>query len=137
VDFESLEAIIERIRADMKAHEETMMAILKAGLGEIKSIAEHQDVPEEEAALTIVGAQKERYGVRHQGNGGSRKKLGTTCRRMTYCAGTAWRKECGHTGRTVEQRRRKNAPGAILHKEPGKDGRSGEDFGRNRNATVT
>jgi hypothetical protein len=37
-DFESLEAITERTRAEMKAHEERMMAILKAG------VAEQQDV---------------------------------------------------------------------------------------------
>jgi hypothetical protein len=48
-DFKSLEAIIEWMRAEMKGHEEKMMAILKANLKEMKSVAEYQEVPKEEA----------------------------------------------------------------------------------------
>jgi hypothetical protein len=51
VDFESLEAIVEQMRAEMKAHEERMIAILKVGLEEIKSIAEHQEFPKEETTV--------------------------------------------------------------------------------------
>jgi hypothetical protein len=49
-DFKSLEAITEWMRAETKAHQERMTAILKASLEEMKSIAEHQEVPKEEAA---------------------------------------------------------------------------------------
>jgi hypothetical protein len=44
---------------------------------------------------------------RTQGDGGSRKKLAAAPRRMTRSAVPAWRKGRGHTGPTVEKRRRK------------------------------
>jgi hypothetical protein len=63
-DFGSLEATIERMRVEMKANEERM-AILKAGLEEMKSIVEHQEVSKEEAAVETFGTLKNRYGDRH------------------------------------------------------------------------
>jgi hypothetical protein len=44
------------MKAEMEAHQETMMAITKAGLEEMKSVAENQEVPKEEAAVETVGA---------------------------------------------------------------------------------
>jgi hypothetical protein len=39
-DFESLDAIKERMRAEMKAHYERMMAIIKTCLEEVNSVEE-------------------------------------------------------------------------------------------------
>jgi hypothetical protein len=38
--FEPLAAIIERMRVEMKVHQARMMAIMKAGLGEIEAAVE-------------------------------------------------------------------------------------------------
>jgi hypothetical protein len=110
-DFESLEAIIEKMIAEMKAHEERMMTILKADLEGMKSVAEHQEVPKEEAAMQTVTELKKQYRDQHlaikrcgQPKNGSRatlgiwKKLAAACREMTHCAGVAWRKGRSHQG---------------------------------------
>jgi hypothetical protein len=55
-DFESPEIIIERTRANMRANEVRMLAILKAGLEKVKFVMKNRDVPEEEAAVITVGA---------------------------------------------------------------------------------
>jgi hypothetical protein len=79
---------------------------LETNQEEIESEAEHEVVPEEEAAMETFGALKERYGDRHlavrrhsqpkkriQGNGVSWKKLAAACRGMTRRAIPAWLKK--------------------------------------------
>jgi hypothetical protein len=39
----------------MKAHQERMMALMKASLVEIKSVAKCQEVPKEEAIVQTIG----------------------------------------------------------------------------------
>jgi hypothetical protein len=56
---------MKHVRAEMKAHEERMMAILKAGLEEMKSVAEHQVVPKEEATVETVRALNKWHMDRH------------------------------------------------------------------------
>jgi hypothetical protein len=81
-----------------------------------ESESKPQEVPKEKVAMNTVSALKKQYGDQHlaigrcrqtkkrtQGNGGSWKKLATT-----HHAGVAQHKGHGHTGPTVEQRRRKN-----------------------------
>jgi hypothetical protein len=80
----------------------------------MKSVAEHQKVPKEEAVVKTVTALKKRYRDWHlavrchsqlkewiQGNVGSRKKLAAACRGMTRHAGVAQHKGHGHLGRDV------------------------------------
>jgi hypothetical protein len=87
---------------------------MEANPEEIKSIAEDQEVPNEDDAV-------DRYGNRHldeewrrqpkkrtQDDGGSRQKLTAACRRLTCCAVPAWRKGDSHKGSTVEKRRWKD-----------------------------
>jgi hypothetical protein len=76
----------------------------------LKSIAKHEEVVKEEAAVKSVGALKKRHRDWHldvgcrgqpkkwiQGNGESRKKLAVACRRMTSYAIPARRKgHCCH-----------------------------------------
>jgi hypothetical protein len=77
---------------------------------EMKSETEHE-VPKEDAIGETFGALKEWFRDRHlavmrcsqlkkwtQGNGGSWKKLATTCRGMTRCAIPAWRTGHYHQG---------------------------------------
>jgi hypothetical protein len=83
----------------------------------MKSVAEHGEVPKEEAAVKTFRALKKRHGDQNvalgrcqkpkkqtQGNGGSQKKLVAACRGMTCHAGVAWHKGHSHKGPTVEQR---------------------------------
>jgi hypothetical protein len=106
-DFRSLEAIRERMRAEMKGHQERMTAILKAGLEETKFIAKHQDVPNEGATVETIRALQDQYGDWHltvgrrrqlkkwtQADGRSWKKLAATHRWMTCHSIPAWHK--GH-----------------------------------------
>jgi hypothetical protein len=108
-------------RRELKADRETT----EVNPEEMKSVALHEEVPKEEAAVVTFRALGDRYEDRHlvvgprrqpkkrtQGNDGSRKKLATG-RRMTRRAGVAWRKGRGHTGPTVEQRRKKIGPGSV------------------------
>jgi hypothetical protein len=44
-----LRAGYDEIKFKVKARQEKMMAIMKAGLEELKSVVEHEDVPKEEA----------------------------------------------------------------------------------------
>jgi hypothetical protein len=50
MDFKSLGAIMERMRADVNAYYERTIAIIETGLEEIKAVVEHQEVPMEGAA---------------------------------------------------------------------------------------
>lgn len=61
VDFESLDTIIELMRADMNAHYERMIAIMKTGLEKMMAVAEHQEVPMEEAAVKSSGTLKKHH----------------------------------------------------------------------------
>jgi hypothetical protein len=71
----------------------------------MQSIGDHQEVPKKEAAVRSSGALKKQHRGRnlatecHQkpkertrGKCGFRKKLTIARRRMTHCAGVAWRK---------------------------------------------
>jgi hypothetical protein len=73
--------------------------------------SEHPEVPKEGEAVNSFGALKMQHGDRHlavrrgekqekqtQGNGGSRKKLATTCRGMTHNAIPATCKGHGRQG---------------------------------------
>jgi predicted RNA-binding protein with PUA domain len=86
----------EKLKALLKPRHEGLMAIMKAGVEEMKSVAEHQEVPKEKAAVKTIGVLEHRFGDRHlavgrrrqakkrtQGDGGSRKKLAAARRRMT------------------------------------------------------
>jgi hypothetical protein len=46
------------------AGQEEMMAIMKAGLGEMKSVAKHQEVSKEEANVETIEALEDRNGDR-------------------------------------------------------------------------
>jgi hypothetical protein len=72
---------------------------------EKEAMAEHKEVPNEGAALGIIGGLKDRCGDRHlavgqrrqpkkrtQNDGGSRKKLAAARRQMTRLAGRARRR---------------------------------------------
>jgi hypothetical protein len=50
-DLESLDAIMERMRAGINTNYERMIAIMKTGLEEMKAIAEYHEVPTEAAAV--------------------------------------------------------------------------------------
>lgn len=56
---------MERIRSDMNTHYERMMAIIETGLQEMKTVAEHQEVAMEEAAVKSLGTMKKRHSGRH------------------------------------------------------------------------
>jgi hypothetical protein len=74
----------------------------EANPGKSDAVAEHQEVPKEEATVKAVrplnkqcGDQRcEKLKKQTQGNGGSRKKMATTHRGMSHHAGVAWCK--GH-----------------------------------------
>jgi hypothetical protein len=81
----------------MRAQQEIIMAIMKAGLEEMKSITRHQDVPKEQAPMETIRALQDRYGDLHlavgchrqpkkrtQGNCGSQKKLAVAYRGLTH-----------------------------------------------------
>jgi hypothetical protein len=65
VDFGSLDAIMEWMRADINAHYERMIAIIKTSLEEMKAAAEHQEVPMEEAAVKSSGTMKKQRRGQH------------------------------------------------------------------------
>jgi hypothetical protein len=60
----AMEQVVAEMNAIFKAHEERTMAIVKASLEEIKSIVEHQEAPEEEAAVRSFGPQGPESGCR-------------------------------------------------------------------------
>jgi hypothetical protein len=75
------------------------------------AVPEHQEVPNEEAAVETIGALQDRYGERHlavgrrwqpkeriQGDGASRQKLSSARGRMTCRAIPAPRKGNGRQG---------------------------------------
>jgi hypothetical protein len=78
---------------------------MEANPEDIKSVAEQQKVPKEEAAVETIGALKDQYGNRHlavgrhqkskkpaQVDGESRKKLAASSRRRTHLAVSTPRK---------------------------------------------
>jgi hypothetical protein len=56
---------IETGYEEMKAHQERMMAIMKAGLEEIEAVAEHQEVSKEKTAVETLRALEDQYGNWH------------------------------------------------------------------------
>jgi hypothetical protein len=56
---------VRKWEAEMKAHQERMMATIKASLEEMKSIGEHQVVPKEEATVETIRALKDWSGDQH------------------------------------------------------------------------
>jgi hypothetical protein len=60
-----MEQMMEHLLAKVKAKKDSfvgkIMAIIKASLEEMKSVAEHQDVPKEEASVKTVGALENQY----------------------------------------------------------------------------
>jgi hypothetical protein len=98
---------------------------------EIANVAEHQEIPKEEAAVESIGALEDRYGDRHlavghrrqpkkrtQGDSGSRQKLVAARGWLTRRAIPAPRKGHGRQG-----------PGKDMYAELLKDGRSRRDSG--------
>jgi hypothetical protein len=78
---------------------------LKANLEEIESESEHWDVLQEVAAVKSLGTTTKRHRDRHvaagqcgepkeltPGDCGSRSKLAAACKKVSRCAGVAWRK---------------------------------------------
>jgi hypothetical protein len=57
--------IMAEMEAIMNAHYERMIAIIKTGLEEMKSVVEHQEVLKEEAAVKSSGPMKKRHRGRH------------------------------------------------------------------------
>jgi hypothetical protein len=57
--------LMAEMEAIMNAHYERMIAIIKTGLEEMKSVAEHQEVPKEDASVKSSGAIKKRHRCRH------------------------------------------------------------------------
>jgi hypothetical protein len=101
---EKTDANLKEIIEDMKAEREAMEVYPE----EMKSVAEHEEVPKEEAAVKPVRALKKQHGDQHlaiachgqlkkqtQGDGASWKELVTTCREMTRRAIPAWRQGPG------------------------------------------
>jgi hypothetical protein len=129
-EMETCKEMLAKMEDKSDATIKEMEKEIKAGEGEI--IAEHQEVPKEEAAVEMIGGLKERYGDRHlavgrrrqlksrtQDSDGSRKKLVAARRRTTRPAGAVPRKGHGcqvpgrdsvargtSTGRTFGKRRR-------------------------------
>jgi hypothetical protein len=110
-----MDAWLEEMRDsqnEMMACHEAMEAYpekMKANPKEMESVAEHQDVPNEEAAVETIVALQDRYGnwclaagCRQQlkkwaqGDGGSRQKLAAARVQLTHCAIPAPRKGHGH-----------------------------------------
>jgi hypothetical protein len=121
---ERLGGSINAWRKDTTACQEATEACLESKEPtslKVESIAVHEEVPKEEAAVETFGALKKRHGDWHlaigccrqlkkwtQGSGGSWNKLATTLKQMTRHAGMAQRKIRSHKGLTMEQRQRKN-----------------------------
>jgi hypothetical protein len=110
--LEKMDSNLEQIRAwrkEMKAHQEAM----EANPDEMKSVAVHEVVPKEEAAVKCFGALTKRRGDRHlavrrrrkpkkriHGEVVSWKKL-AACRVKIHRAGVAWRTGRHHEGSMV------------------------------------
>jgi hypothetical protein len=101
---------------------------------EMAKTAAHPEVPNEEAAVETIGALKDRHLTVErrrqpkkwtQIDGGSRKKLAATRRRMTRRAILASRKGHCHQGPAR----------TMFYAEPLKDGLSKRDVGRDLSAT--
>jgi hypothetical protein len=137
---EEMDAWIANMRDGRKeviACQETTEARLEykePTLVDMESEAEYQEVPKEEAEVKSSGAVKKRHRGWHlavgchgkpkeptQGNCGSQRKLAATSRKMTHGAG-----DMVARGMTK----------SVWYKKPRKDGHSGRDVGRARNATV-
>jgi hypothetical protein len=114
---------------------------------EAESVAVHEEVPKEEAALetALKKRHEDRYlAVGHrrqlkkrtQDKGGPRKKLAAARRGMTRRAGMSRRNGRGHKGPKVEQRRRKKRTrdGVVQGTRRGRT--FGRRRGRNRTATT-
>jgi hypothetical protein len=100
----SQEHLKEELLTKMDSQLEKMEATnMEADSGEMKSVAVHEEVPEEEAIMVTFGALKkwheDRYLAvgrrqkpkkRNQGYDGSGKKLAAACRWMTRYAIPAW-----------------------------------------------
>jgi oligoribonuclease (3'-5' exoribonuclease) len=84
----SLASRIDANQEEMKAMLDACLELVKAYPGELQSVAVHQEVPKDEAALEIIGALKDRPADRYlavgcrrqtkrrtQGDGGSRQML--------------------------------------------------------------
>jgi hypothetical protein len=97
----------------------------------MQSIAEHQEVPKEEATLMLVGGRRKRCRDQNLATGHRQKPKGrsqASCesqkiltiagRRMTPCA------ECHGSGKASSE---KIVPGSMWYKKSGEDGRSGGD----------
>jgi hypothetical protein len=136
-----MKAIMKAGYEEMKYHQERMMVIIKTGLEEMKSVAVHEVIPKEEAAVKPVRSLKRQHRGRHlatghrgklkeqaQGNDGSRKKFAAARRGMTCCAEVAWCKgcRCSHKGSTVGQRQRKKCTRDNVVQGT----RKGQTFGR-------
>jgi hypothetical protein len=103
-----MKSTVSAILKGMEACLEKMEAMdLEANLEEMESESEHQEVPNEEAAVETVGTLEDRHLAvgrhrkpkkRNQGDSGSRKKLAAAYRRMTRCAVPAQCKGHGHQG---------------------------------------
>jgi hypothetical protein len=118
VNQEKAEACDQEMMVIMETCLGQMKAMnLEASPEEIESEVEHEEVPEEEAAVETLGALKKWYGARDlavgcrwqlkkqtQGDCGSWKKLAAACREITRHAGVLWHKGRGHIGPAVEQR---------------------------------
>jgi hypothetical protein len=76
-DFERLNAIMERMRADTNSHYERIIAIIKTVLEEMKAVADQQEVPTEEAAVKSSGTMMKPHRGRHlaAGRRGEPKEL--------------------------------------------------------------
>jgi seryl-tRNA synthetase len=88
---------------DLLTKMDSQIEKMEADLGEMKSVAVHEEVPEEEATMETFGALKKWHEDRclalgrcqklkkgTQDSGGSWKKLAAACRRMTCHAIPAW-----------------------------------------------
>jgi hypothetical protein len=56
-----MKAILKAVYEEMKAHQERMMAIIKTGLEEMKTVAVDEEVVKEEATMKPVRALKKRH----------------------------------------------------------------------------
>jgi hypothetical protein len=142
--------IMAEINAVLKANEERMMAILKVGLEEMKSVAEHQEVPKEEAPDKSSGTMKKRHRGRNLAAGrrgepkertrenlGSRKELAAARRRTTRHAGVGVTRCKGHFFRKNEARDKVTRKGRTLGRrqltrQEGMNGTRNRDFKKQR-----
>jgi hypothetical protein len=96
-----------------------------------EGVAEHQEVPKEDTAVEIIGALDDRYGARHLAVGCRRKP-----KKRTQRDGGSRNKVAAvlilHRARDTFVRDQAR----MMYKEPRKDGLSGKDDRRDRNATT-